>query len=250
MNGYILEPTPCECFNQHPAYQEPSATDVRFHSEVQDTSLPAWLHVLELVEQAAEDGRDVFSPIADLSVEERRQIVTLPPTIGRLTAVRELNLSGSYLVRLPPEIGAMTRLEVFTPYRSYRLHWFPYEITRCPALRDSTVSTRALYGNHKGRPPFPRLQPHTDSTAGLDCTALDPGTWGATAIVTCSVCGTSLRETGLYQVWISLRAATDVLPLLVNACSRACLEALPTPHARYVSTAHTGGADVPQPAPF
>jgi hypothetical protein len=81
----------------------------------------------------------------------------------------------------------MTGLEVFTPYMSYRLHWFPYEITRCPALRDSTVSTRALYGNHKLRPPFRKLLPQIYSTAGFDCTTLDPWTWGATAIVTCSV---------------------------------------------------------------
>jgi hypothetical protein len=120
-----------------------------------------------------------------------------------------------------PEIGAMSRLELFTPYTSYRLHWFPYEITRCPSLRDSTVSTRALYGNHKLRPPFPRLQPQMGSTTGLDCTTLDPGTWGATAILTCSVCGEST-----------------------------CLDDLPTPHAGYVSTLHTGGGNVPQADPF
>jgi hypothetical protein len=112
------------------------------------------------------------------------------------------------------------------------------------------VSTRALYGNHKLRPPFPKLQSHMDSTAGLDCATLEPGTWGAASIITCSVCGGSVRKTGPYQVWTSLRVATDVLPLLVNACSRSCVEALPTPHARYVSTPLTGGVDLPQPARF
>ena len=90
----------------------------------------------------------------------------------RLTAVKHLVLYGSNLVRIPPEIGAMSSLEEFTPYTSYRLHWFPYEITRCRKLSRSTVSTRALFGNYKLRPPFPRLQllrapPRT----------LDLGTW-------------------------------------------------------------------------
>jgi hypothetical protein len=49
-------------------------------------------------------------------------------------------------------------------------------------------------------------------------------------------------------VWISLRVATDVLPLLVNACSRGCVEALPTPPDGYVATPHRGGPEVVQPA--
>ena len=60
-----------------------------------------------------------------------------------------MNLYGSGLVRIPPEVGEMTALEDFDPYTSYRLHWFPFEITRCPKLKDSRVSTRALYGNFK-----------------------------------------------------------------------------------------------------
>ncbi|WP_257581710.1 hypothetical protein [Streptomyces sp. TLI_146] len=35
-------------------------------------------------------------------------------------------------------------------------------------------------------------------------------------------------QAGLHQVWISLRVATDVLPLLVNACSSGCVAALPS----------------------
>ncbi|WP_395358266.1 hypothetical protein ACHGLA_01040 [Streptomyces sp. YH02] len=39
---------------------------------------------------------------------------------------------------------------------------------------------------------------------------------------------TSLEEfTRCHQVWISLRVATDVLPLLVGACSSACVAELP-----------------------
>jgi hypothetical protein len=35
---------------------------------------------------------------------------------------------------------------------------YPYEITRCTKLDQSSVSTRALYGNYKFRPPFLRLE--------------------------------------------------------------------------------------------
>ncbi|GLV87605.1 hypothetical protein Slala03_72940 [Streptomyces lavendulae subsp. lavendulae] len=50
------------------------------------------------------------------------------------------------------------------------------------------------------------------------------------------------------QVWISLRTSgADVLPLLVNACSTACVEALPAPAEGYVPVPHTGGPDLDQP---
>jgi hypothetical protein len=53
----------------------------------------------------------------------------------------------------------MTSLEEFHSDASCRLHWFPYEITRCRNLRRSRVSTWGLYGNSKYRPPFPQLRP-------------------------------------------------------------------------------------------
>ncbi|MFJ9696108.1 leucine-rich repeat domain-containing protein [Kitasatospora sp. NPDC101183] len=228
------EPAPlsrdiCTCFDQH---EVSNRRRVRFHAERQDTSSPAWQHLLTLIDEAAADGREVFRPLAELSPQDRREIVTLPPTIAKLTAVKHLNLYGSNLVRLPPEIGAMTSLEEFTPYTSYRLHWYPYELTRCPNLRRSTVSTRALYGNEKLRPPFPALP-----AAEQDLTELR----------TCSVCDRSLESAEVHQAWISLRVAADVLPLLVNACSPACLQALPTPPEDYVPTPHTGGPGLAQP---
>jgi hypothetical protein len=140
---------------------------------------------------------------------------------------------GSNLVRIPPEIGEMTSLEEFTPYTSYRLHWFPYEITRCKNLGESTVSTRALYGNYKNRAPFPRLWPVERRTA-----AKRP----------CSVCGQTFTDAGAHRVWISLRVATDVLPLLVNACSEECVRQLPKPAEGYVPFPHKGGLAVQQPA--
>jgi hypothetical protein len=216
----------CSCLDQ--STSRPRAR-VGFHTERQDTSAPGWRHLLELIDEAAADGREEFRPLTRLSPDERRQVITLPPEIGRLTAVRHLVLYGSNLVRLPPEIGAMTSLEKFTPYTSYRLHWFPYELTRCRKLTRSTVSTRALFGNHKIRAPFPRLQPPSGSVADLDLENLDPRRWGATALHRCSVCDRPVRPSELRQVWISLRVATDVLPLLVNACSTECVAALPHP---------------------
>ncbi|MER7541097.1 leucine-rich repeat domain-containing protein [Streptomyces sp. NPDC097704] len=234
----------CWCFDQ--SRPRPRAR-VGFHTERQDTSAPGWQHLLELVDEAIADGREEFRPLTELSPEERRQVITLPPSIARLTAVKHLVLYGSNLVRIPPEIGSMTSLEEFTPYTSYRLHWFPYEITRCRKLTRSTVSTRALFGNEKLRPPFPRLQPAQGSVADLDLANPDPRLWGVTAIHRCSVCDHPIARGGLHQVWISLRVATDVLPLLVSACSPTCVAQLPDGAKGYFPAPHRGGR-VNQPA--
>lgn len=228
----------CSCIEQsgpHPLAR------VGFHAERQDPTAPGWRRLLELVEEAAADGREEFKPLIELSPEERRQVITLPPSIAKLTAVKHLVLYGSNLVRLPPEIGAMAGLEEFTPYTSYRLHWFPYEITRCRRLARSTVSTRTLFGNFKLRPPFPKLTSSPDSLTGPDPERLDPGCWGPTARHGCSVCDGPIPQGSLQQVWISLRVATDVLPLLVNACSSECVASLPGGARDHISTAHRGG---------
>lgn len=102
-----------------------------------------------------------------------------------------------------------------------------------------------LYGNFKFRPPFPSLRPVT-TLAEADFAQLDPGVWGADTARACSVCTGPIQE--LYQAWISLAVATDVLPLLVNACSAACLAAVPPARSGYVPTAHHGGPDLAQPA--
>ncbi|SCL41692.1 hypothetical protein GA0074692_6448 [Micromonospora pallida] len=64
----------------------------------------------------------------------------------------------------------------------------------------------------------------------------------------CSVCDGPVQNE-LRQVWISGLVGTDVLPFLVNACSAACVAALPEPYPGYVQTPHTGGPDIVQPAP-
>ncbi|SNT41000.1 hypothetical protein SAMN05421812_105386 [Asanoa hainanensis] len=224
-------------------FAQPGAR-VRFHGERQDTASAGWRRMVELIDEAAADGREVFRPMVDLTPSERADLVTLPPTIAKLSRVKHFLLYGSPLVRIPPEIGAMTSLEVFEPYTSYSLHWFPYELTRCPNLRDSTVSTRALYGNVKFRPPFPRLQNRGTLAAHDD---LDPQVWGVEAIRACGVCDGPIDPARFKQRWISLRVATDVLPLLVNACSTACVRALPKPADGYVPDPHQGGRIVQQP---
>jgi len=236
------ENTPlCNCFDQH---TDKEWLEIPFHAERQNTKCTGWKHLLELIEEAAEDGREEFAPLNEMTWEERMEIVTLPPIISKLKSVKHLLLYRSWLVRIPPEIGEMTNLEEFSPYTSYKLHWYPYEITRCKKLRDSTVSTRALYGDFKFGPPCPRLQAGRDSTKGLELSNLSPEIWGTDSIKTCSVCNRPLENRGLHQVWISLLVATDLLPLLVNACSEECIQALPKPAGDYESEPHKGGLNV------
>lgn len=215
----------CTCLTQSRHH------NLRLHDEPQDTECVPWRKLLDAIEHAARTQPEEFAPLRSLSAEERRWIVTLPPSIGRLKSLKRLILYGSALVRLPPEVGELTALQEFVPYTSHRLHWFPYELTRCGFTR-STVSTRVLYGNHKSKPMFPRLAPRERAPVRRPC----------------SVCRAPYDDTGTHRRWISLRVGTDVLPLLVNACGDACLAALPTPPHGYVPHAHEGGLGLQHPA--
>ncbi|MEP0062041.1 HEAT repeat domain-containing protein [Rhodopirellula bahusiensis] len=215
--------TSCNCLD--PQADDRPWTELKLHLEEQDTNSPGWLKLLELVEEAVSDQRAEFAPARDMTPSEWAQIVTLPPSIARLKAVEHLSLYGSGLVRIPPEIGEMESLKQFTPYTSYRLHWFPYEILRCKNLRESTVSTRALYGNCKYHPPFPALPSLSDYVVPS----------------TCSVCNARFGLSGPLQYWVSLPVATDVLPLLVHACSPECVESLRVAPEGYVAGPHRGG---------
>lgn len=201
------------------------------HLQPQDTSAPGWLALLQLVEDAAADQREVLSPKQELGAELWSQVITLPASISKLKHVKKLDLYRSDLLRLPPEVGAMDGLEDFVPYTSYHLHWFPYEITRCRRLKSSTVSTRALYGNYKYRPHFPSLETVVEELVPERC----------------SVCDQLIDRSDVKQAWISLAVATDVLPLLVNACSQLCLDKLPRPPEGYVQFPHRGGPSIQQP---
>jgi len=208
------------------------------HAEEQNTDCDAWKRLTDIVQQSVETGVEVLSLREHLSARELPQIVSLPNGIGQLKGLRKLDLYGSSLVRLPEEIGELTNLEFLDTYTSYRLHWYPYELARCPKLRDSRVSNRALYGNYKFRPPFPDLKSPRNAEA----------LWRVTPS-TCSICRAPLLDNQVERRWISLRVATDVLPLLVNACSCGCLESLPEPAEKYVQYAHTGGVNFQQPEP-
>jgi uncharacterized protein (TIGR02996 family) len=243
----------CQCFDMGYGSEDGDSEDLskqwtipNFHVEPQDTECNAWKHLLELVDEAAADGRDEFAPLRQMNLNDRSKIITLPATIAKLKAVKTLSLYGSYLTRIPPEIREMTSLVDFVPYTSYRLHWFPFEITQCPNLRKSTVSTRALYGNVKYRPPFPRLDADALTAPGR----MEPTQLYGTANRTCSVCDRRYEDRRLHRVWVSLRVATDILPLLVNACSEECIGRLPTPPDGYVREPHKGGLGVQQPDPY
>src|SRR5262245_37664766 len=97
-----VERLPSYCFPQH---GESAVAETQFHAEVQDTESEGWKRLLELVETAAADGREKFAPFAEMTLKAQSQVITLPPTIGKLKSVRHLLVYGSCLVRIPPEIG-------------------------------------------------------------------------------------------------------------------------------------------------
>lgn len=116
-------------------------------NDIQDRSSLAWKKLCDYIDKTASENGEEFLPAEELGWELFSQIHTLPETISKLKNVKNMILYGSKLKRIPPEIGEMEALENFVPYTSYDLHWFPYEITKCRKLVNSTVSTRALYGN-------------------------------------------------------------------------------------------------------
>ena len=61
--------------------------------------------MLELIDQAATDGRELFRPLVELTPAERADLVTLPPTIANLTPVKHFVLYGSPLVRIRRRSG-------------------------------------------------------------------------------------------------------------------------------------------------
>ena len=226
-----------------------------FHVETQDTECDVWKRLLDLVEKAATDRREVFAPFWEFNPSDLPQILTLPPTITKLKVVKTLNLNrrhpGAGLVRLPAEIGEMTSLETITSYCSDGLHWFPYELTRCQNLRKSEVVIHPLYGNVDDRPPFPRLDTEaTTSDGGVEPTRLHLKRRPRKVTRSCSVCARQFEDLRLHRVWVSVQIADSVLPLLVNACSEGCVSRLPKPPDEYVQFPHKGGHNVKQPPPL
>ena|SRR5581483_4166043 len=221
----------CKCLEAQ--YDHGVFHELAFHSEEQNTTCEGWKKLLELIDAAAVSRATEFSPGLQMPLEHWSQIITLPRTIAKLTSLRKFYLYGSHLVRIPPEIGELANLEELDLYTSYRLHWMPFEITRCSKLTKTRFSTRALYGNYKYRPPFPKLASATKYINGF--------------LKNCSVCRNDFKPGSQIQVWISLKVGNDVLPLLVNACSEKCVKALPSSAENYVDGSHGGGFDLEQP---
>ena len=247
---------PCKCFSQS---NTSIGNEVYFHADPQNTQCDAWKELEDSIEAIADSQAEEFSPFQGWSIEKRKSIKRLPRTIGKLKNLKTLNLYGSDLQQIPIEIGLLTELQTFTPYTSYRLHWLPFELTYCKKLVDSTVSTRALYGNFKRRPPFPRLTRWQDAFGGrTDVVELLKADWQLEVERNCSVCQQVYIDNQEHRVWISLSVGTqsrspvrynDVWPLLVNACSTNCLTRLPEAPDNYVRNPHLGGLGVEQPDP-
>lgn len=206
----------------------------RIENDVQDRDVEAWQKLCEYVDLVEREDREEFSPYEALGKDLYAQIYTFPESISKLKSVKKIWLYGSKLKRIPPEIGQMDSLEYFDPYTSYDLHWFPYEIIQCKSLKDSRVSTRALYGNFKNRMGFPRLDHNPVRYEG--------------SMVKCSICQKEMTYDETDQKWITLRVGTDDLPLLVNSCSSDCEAKLPQPPKGYVLFPHKGGVDLEQPS--
>jgi hypothetical protein len=221
----------CRCFEQYGPLTDRGVP--LLHAEQQDTSCRAWSIVVERVERAAVEQPEVFEPLAGLTDCQRSEVVALPATISRLKRVRVLSLCRSAVSSLPAAIGEMESLEILDIYQSYRLHYLPFELTRCSLLKDSRISTRALFGNYKRIAPFPDLLDRSNSES---LRALAPKD--------CSVCGSPVSEGSGLPRWITRRVGTDFVPLLLVACSSPCIDALSraVPDAR-VHSGGTGSAE-------
>ena len=205
----------------------------RIPNDVQDRNSVAWKRLCDYIDQVAEEEIDEFVPREELGDKLFAQIFTLPESISKLKKVKKIGLYGSQLKRLPPEIGELESLEYFDPYTSYNLHWFPCEITKCKNLKDSRISTRALYGNYKNRMRFPDISHNPVRYEG--------------DTVRCSICNEVVTYEQVNQVWITLKVGTDIVPLLVTSCSEECENRLPTPPENYIQHPHKGGSGLAQP---
>jgi hypothetical protein len=217
----------CSCLSSRGKKGTPSVPNL--HAEMQDTSAPGWLALRALIDDSRTAA--VIEPSATMPADQWSDVITLPPEVKFLAAVSELRLYGSHLRRLPPEIGRLSALCNLDIYTSYSLHWLPYEVTRCARLRNTRMSTRALYGNVKTRLPFPRLSGPLE--------VLQPQT--------CSVCDKPFGERGATPFWTTQRIGTDVTPLLAHSCSSECTARIPDAPEGYHARPHKGGGGVGMP---
>lgn len=227
--GRITRRDHCDCLG--PSTKVGGQPVPAVHIEAQDESVIGWAQTRALIEQASLSHAEVFEPSAHMPWEDWMRVITLPSSVASLTDVKVIRMYGSHLRRLPPEIGRMSSLQDLDIYTSYSLHWLPYELTRCSALRESRMSTRALYGNRNTRLPFPRLSTPIPS--------LLPAT--------CSVCDRGFDDRSPRLLWTTQRLGTDHMPLLIHSCSESCTASVPAAPRGYFERPHRGGGGVGMP---
>ena len=203
-----------------------SNNEIKVRKDSQNRESDAWKKLLELIEKTAEDEVEEFHPSKELGIEVWEHIRSLPKEIAKLTKIRHLMLYGSNLQRLPQEIGELKSLERFTPYTSYSLRWFPYELIQCENLIESIVSTRALFGNKKNKKPFPSLVGNPVKYFGGN---------------KCSICKKEEVDNEFEQYWISTKVGASTLPLLAIICSEGCYNKLVKPDPNSFPYLHKGG---------
>jgi hypothetical protein len=221
----------CACLALRTKKGTPSVPNL--HDEMQDNSKPGWQAMLNLVAANRSATMTVLEPSATIDADHWADVITLPSEIQTLTVLKQLRLYGSHLRRLPPELGRLAALEDLDIYTSYSLHWLPYEVIRCKHLSQTRISTRALYGNIKTRLPFPRLS----------------GTLEALMPQTCSVCDETFGSRAAELFWTTQRIGTDVVPLLIHSCSPECVSCVPDAPDGYHARPHRGGGGVGMPDP-
>lgn len=199
---------------------------MKIKRDSQDRNTESWSKLLKLIEAAAVDKREEFHPSKELGIELWHKIKSLPKEISILKDVKHLMFYGSKLERLNQEIGELESLEKFTPYTSYELNWFPYEITNCKNLKSSTVSTRALFGNTKTNKSFPNLLNNPIQYFEGN---------------KCSICKKKEEDIRFEQYWLSTIVGTDILPLLAIVCSDECYNKIERPYKEYYPLPHKGG---------
>ena len=203
-----------------------SDNNIKVRKDSQDRTIKVWLDLLSVIDKAEFDIIGELKIENVLNKENWNDLRTLPMEIGKLKKVKHLQLYGTNLQRFPQEIGNLESLEVFTPYTSRGLRWFPYEITRCKNLKSSTVSTRALFGNKKTKKSFPTLQGNPVKYYNGN---------------KCSICNTLETDKSFEQYWITLWVGSDALPLLAIICSNVCFQKLPEPLEGHFPKPHKGG---------
>ena len=224
----------CECYGEPQGSIElKEDQELLIHDEPIDENNNAWLAMKNLIEESKKDGREIFDPCLELGDKDFTQLITLPKEIGQLKNVKKLVLLGSHLNWLPPEIGDMEALEEIETYGSYSLHWYPYELLNCKNINSTFVSTRALYGNFKNYPLFPNLNNNKFKFYGGNSR--------------CSICKIQKETHQLNRYWVSIAITNDVYPFLVQVCSDNCFSKIQTPEQGYVNYPHTGGLGIKQP---